>query len=95
MTQLNHTTDAKHLLDFALRAIFFRNFDNADMTHRARLFLLKIMSKTDVEPRPLNPDDPENYSFPLLLQILNHCSPVRDTLNLEILLLRLINSGWM
>ena len=94
--QLERTTDATNLLDFVLRFIFFRDkFDNPDITQRARLFLSKIMSKTRIELQP-NPDDPENYSFPLLLYILNYYSDdswVCDTSNLGITLSIRANSG--
>ncbi len=85
MAHLDHATGATNLLDFILGFIFDKGFDNQDMTQRARLFLLKIMSKTYVEPPP-NPDDLENYSFPLLLYVLNYHSLVRDILNMEITL---------
>lgn len=69
--QLDQTTaDATNLLKFVLDFILFRDFDSPDITQQARLFLLKIMSKTCIEPQP-NADDPESYSFPLLLYILN------------------------
>jgi hypothetical protein len=85
VAQLDHT-DAENLLDFVLGVICDGDFDDADMTQRARLFLLKTMSKTHIEAPP-DPDDPESYSFPLLLYMLNQdelC--VRDTLHLEITL---------
>ena len=84
MAQLDHA-DATNLLDFVLGVICDGNFDDVDMSQRARRFLLKTMSNTHIEPPP-DPDDPENYSFPLLLYILNYHSCVRGTSHLEIAL---------
>lgn len=89
VAQLDHT-DATHLLDFVLGVICDGNFDDADMSQRARRFLLKTMSKTHIEPPP-DPDDP----FPLLLYIVNYCSWVRDASHLEITISSLANRGGM
>ncbi|KAF8344367.1 hypothetical protein F5887DRAFT_918167 [Amanita rubescens] len=74
VAQLDHIADAKNLLDLILDRLFYcwmypdANF----MIQRKKLFLLKIMSKTyTIEPPP-NPDDLDNYSFPLLLHILTY-----------------------
>ena len=88
VAQLGHA-DAKNLLDFVLGFIFDATFDD---TQQARLFLLKTMSNTHIEPPP-NPNDPENYSFPLLLYILKYHSWVRDTSYPEITPSSLTNNG--
>jgi hypothetical protein len=93
VAQVDYTTpaDAKNLLDFVLGAELSDGFEgNADVTQRARLFLLKIMSKTYIEPLP-NQDDLENYCFPLLLYSLNCYSLVCDTSNPEIALSRALS----
>ncbi|KAF8339466.1 kinase-like domain-containing protein [Amanita rubescens] len=79
VAQLDHTTpaDATNLLDFVLDSdhiMFFEDFEDADANQRARLFVLKIMSKTYIEPPP-NLDDLEDYAFPLFLYILCYHSP--------------------
>jgi hypothetical protein len=93
VAQVDYITmaDAINLLDSILGNIFSEAFEgDTDITQRARLFLLKIMSKTYIEPLP-NSDDPENHCFPLLLYSLNYYSLVRDNLNLEIVFSRAIS----
>ncbi len=83
VAQLDHTiTDAKSLLDLILDRLFYcwQYPDAKFMIQQKKLFLLKLMSKTYVEPPP-NLDDLDNYYFPLLLHILTGYSGplVRDT----------------
>ncbi|KAF8325731.1 kinase-like domain-containing protein [Amanita rubescens] len=74
--QLDHSSSAKNLLDFALHTLRHGSYLSktgisiTDMMQRARQFMLEVISKMHLVPRSNTPLDPDRYTLPLLLYIL-------------------------
>jgi hypothetical protein len=89
-SQVNQFSDAMNLLKFIMDTCGCYSLPNRDsaMQQRAGQFMSAVISKMCSEPPPNMPYDPENSSLSLLLYILSHHSPVRDTSNPEFTLSR-------
>ena len=82
--RLDHASDAENLVDFIYHFLFYYSLSNqdsiiVDMQRRTRRFMLAVISTMHGLSLSNIPYDPDGYTLPLLLSILNN--KVRDVLN--------------
>jgi hypothetical protein len=76
--RLDHSSDAKNILDFTLQMLRHDTYLSkkepsiTGMMRRARRFMLEVISKIRAVPGFNTPNDPDRYTLPLLLYILDY-----------------------